>query len=126
MAEAKDGNSLASAWSKANPFNGYYLTPVEFFVASTQSQSSSDEAKWLQDKDGVGRKVMASGMHAILSDIKDVGKIRQRYPIFPLHDAGNTVWKELKALQDELNIFELEAGGLTLQLVGADHRHQIT
>ena len=28
-----------------------------------------------------------------------VGKVRQRYPIFPIHGAGNAAFKEVKALQ---------------------------
>ena len=30
----------------------------------------------------------------------DVGIVRQRYPIFPIHIGGSAAYKEVKALQD--------------------------
>ena len=35
-----------------------------------------------------------------MQPIAGIGSIRQRYPIMPLHDDGNTIYKELEALKD--------------------------
>ena len=48
---------------------------------------------------GVSRKVRASGTHLFLPEIKGVGVLRQRYPIFPVHGEGSSVWKEVNALK---------------------------
>ena len=40
-------------------------------------------------------------------------KIRQRYPIFPIHGQGGGLWKKLNALQDALG---LDASGVTNSL----------
>jgi len=33
-------------------------------------------------------------------EIPDVGKMRIRYPVMPIHDFGNVMYKELSALSD--------------------------
>ena len=43
---------------------------------------------------------MASGIHIMLPNIDGVGALRQRYPIMPLHQQGNAIYKELEALKD--------------------------
>ena len=48
----------------------------------------------------VSRKVRASGTHVFLPYIKDVGIMRQRYPIFPVHGEGSSIWKEVNALRE--------------------------
>ena len=42
-------------------------------------------------------KVKAAGVYTFLHDIVGIGKIRQRYPIYPVHGEGSSVWKELNA-----------------------------
>lgn len=42
----------------------------------------------------------ASGIQIFLKNIPDVGVIRTRYPIMPLHQAGSMVYKEVDALKD--------------------------
>ena len=39
----------------------------------------------------------AAGVYTFLHDIVGIGKIRQRYPIYPVHGEGSSVWKELNA-----------------------------
>ena len=46
------------------------------------------------------RKVSAAGVRIYLPEIKGIGKIRQRYPVFPVHQEGSVTWKNLQALQD--------------------------
>ena len=48
---------------------------------------------------GDAKKVRAAGTHVFLPEIKDVGVLRQRYPIFPVHGEGSSVWKEVNALK---------------------------
>lgn len=42
----------------------------------------------------------ASGIHVHLKNIPGVGRVRTRYPIMPIHDAGNTIYRELYALKE--------------------------
>lgn len=52
------------------------------------------------DPSGTVRKVVASGTRVFLPEIKDVGTMRTRYPIYPVYGEGSPVWKELSALID--------------------------
>lgn len=52
------------------------------------------------DKNGIVRAVTSSGIRALLPNIPGIGIIRQRYPIMPLHNEGNGIWKELDSLKD--------------------------
>ena len=69
-----------------------------------------------------------------------VGKVRQRYPIFPIHYGGSNENKEIKALQeiiladdydDEINGLDTFSNGTDLvygfemNLQGGDHQHMI-
>jgi len=89
-------------------FNGtaskiYYNTPHEFYTGRNVDRTSADtvrNAACVLDQDGVQRKVRASGVHVFLPTISGVGVLRQRYPIFPVHGEGSSVWKELNALRD--------------------------
>ncbi len=54
------------------------------------------------DPTGEVRSVRASGIRIFLPNIPGVGILRQRYPIFPIHAEGSTVWKELEATKDFL------------------------
>jgi hypothetical protein len=52
------------------------------------------------DRNGVVRKTVASGNRIVLPSIGgDVGKVRTRYPIMPLHSDGQDTRKELDALK---------------------------
>ena len=80
----------------------YFRTPVEFF-ASTESQYAADTsggATCVLDSTNTVREVRASGHWITFPEIGGgVGEVRQRYPIFPIHEAGSATWKEIKALQ---------------------------
>ena len=52
------------------------------------------------DKKGVLRMVKASGVRIFFPKIKDLGILRQRYPIAPVYGEGSAQWKELNALKD--------------------------
>ena len=82
----------------------YYMTPAEFYSGSDVDKNdpadTSTGAKWVLDRTGTPRKVMASGTRILRPPITGVGTIRQRYPIMPIHDEGNNVYKELEALKD--------------------------
>lgn len=56
----------------------------------------------LHFRQGVMRAVRASGMRIFLPNIPEVGVLRQRYPIMPGHQDGNTMWKEISALKDAI------------------------
>lgn len=46
------------------------------------------------------RQVVSSGISIMTRNIPEVGQMRIRYPIMPLHIAGSTVYKDMKALAD--------------------------
>ena len=46
------------------------------------------------------RQVVESGIPILTKNIPEVGEMRIRYPIMPIHDHGNSVYKELSALTD--------------------------
>ena len=48
----------------------------------------------------MSRQVRASGTYVFLPNIKDVGILRTRYPVYPVHGEGSSVWKELNALKE--------------------------
>jgi len=54
----------------------------------------------MKDQSGNVREVRASGHYIHFPEIQGVGLVRQRYPIAPVHVEGNTIFKEVKALQD--------------------------
>lgn len=81
----------------------YYVTPNEFYAGGHVGRTGADTSRGLTcvlDQKGVSRQVRASGTHVFLPYITDVGVLRQRYPIFPVHGEGSSVWKELNALRD--------------------------
>ena len=52
------------------------------------------------DASGKPHKVVASGPRIFLPEIKGIGRLRTRYPIFPIYGEGSPVWKEVNALID--------------------------
>ena len=81
----------------------YYQTPNEFYVGGNVGKGSGDTTRsvtCVMDPKGVSRRVRAAGTHVFLPYIKDVGVLRQRYPVFPVHGEGSSVWKELNALRE--------------------------
>ncbi|KAK2171221.1 hypothetical protein NP493_1090g00063 [Ridgeia piscesae] len=89
-------------------FNGtnskrYYQTPYEFFVNGEQGTSEADTVKshvGVLDRAGQMHKMTASGTRTFLPFIPNVGSMRTRFPIMPVHGEGSGVWKELEALKD--------------------------
>ena len=47
------------------------------------------------DRWGNVRAVTASGIRIFLPEILDVGNVRTRFPIFPVHAEGNTAFKDV-------------------------------
>ncbi|XP_023930838.1 uncharacterized protein LOC106173671 [Lingula anatina] len=89
--------------SSTKAYNGYsdqhlYLTPAEFFSAPSTPE---DPIKGVLDAKGTVRSVRASGQRFVFPEIPGVrGRVRQTYPIFPVHTDGSVVSKELAALVD--------------------------
>lgn len=46
------------------------------------------------------RNMLASGITIATRSIPGLGPVRIRYPVMPLHVAGNTIYKDLQALSD--------------------------
>ena len=82
----------------------FYMTPAAFYSGNSAGTSSSADTAMgvtcVLDQQGKSRQVRAAGTHVFLPQIKDVGILRTRYPIFPVHGEGSSVWKELNALRE--------------------------
>jgi len=101
----RNGNCNATLGKEYNGTNSkiYYNTPSEFYTGGNVGKTKADTTRnsvCVLDQNGVQRKVRASGVHVFLPTISGVGVLRQRYPIFPVHGEGSSVWKELNALRD--------------------------
>ncbi|CAH1779556.1 unnamed protein product, partial [Owenia fusiformis] len=96
------------ALNEAKAYNGtnrklYYITPNEFFQNTQIEKTNADTARGsvgVLDGNGVMRKVKAAGTRIFFPEIPDVGRLRQRYPIMPIHAEGSTIYKNLEALTD--------------------------
>ena len=82
----------------------FFQTPSEFYSAGDIKPASADTVKQasvgILDDKGQVRKVCASGIMIETRDIPGVGSVRLRYPIVPLADDDQTIYKEIKALKD--------------------------
>eukprot|EP00484_Ammonia_sp_Unknown_P014928 CAMPEP_0197079140 /NCGR_PEP_ID=MMETSP1384-20130603/213471_1 /TAXON_ID=29189 /ORGANISM="Ammonia sp." /LENGTH=985 /DNA_ID=CAMNT_0042518013 /DNA_START=29 /DNA_END=2986 /DNA_ORIENTATION=+ len=93
--------------TKSTAYSGWteraaYFTPMSFFQGLTQASAGDTvtDNTCALGADGEVYPVMASGHWINFPDIGgNVGIVRQRYPIFPIHAAGSTTFKEVKALQ---------------------------
>ena len=102
-------NGRSGQMSQELAYNGtnsitYYLTPGEFYdggeLASDPADTTGRGATGVLDADGELRAVRDSGHRIFFPPIREVGTVRQRYPIMPIYGEGSSVWKELEALKD--------------------------
>ncbi|XP_066929408.1 uncharacterized protein [Clytia hemisphaerica] len=105
--DTRKGTGLCADYSRAKKHacdRFYYITPSEFFSASSEGEKDpADTAKkgfCMLDRDGNGVVASPSGTRIMFPEIKGVGKLRQRFPISPIHGHGTPVWKNLNALAD--------------------------
>ncbi|CAH1779489.1 unnamed protein product [Owenia fusiformis] len=83
----------------------YYITPAEFYgkEGKTSDRDRADTAKGVVgvlDQTGVVRAMKSAGTKILFPTIPGVGRLRQRYPIMPVHMEGNSIYKEVEALTD--------------------------
>jgi hypothetical protein len=101
-ANGRNGSSEAP-YDGTNSIN-YFRTPAEFFGSdeeySVRPADTTGADVYVLDSQGIARRVRASGHRMFIPNIPGVGRVRQRYPIMPVHYEGNTIWKELEALKD--------------------------
>ena len=105
MAEANGRNG---GLDKSKAFDGmnsmtFYQTPAEFYTGTEQAASADtvkSSAVGVLMPNGDVAETYASGIQIMTREIPGVGKVRMRYPIFPLAEDGQTAYKELKALQE--------------------------
>ena len=97
----KQGKAYNGAHSKH-----FYRTPAEFYDATTgeidrdAADTTPRNAIYVLDANGNERAVKATGHRIFIPDIQDVGVLRQRYPIAPIHGEGSIFWKQIEALQE--------------------------
>ncbi|KAJ7378069.1 hypothetical protein OS493_024731 [Desmophyllum pertusum] len=98
------GNTPDKAYNGINS-KKYYQTPSAFFSGLEVSSEAADTTEnnvGVLNKTGAVRITRASGIRVFFPEIKEVGVLRQRYPIMPVHGEGSPVWKELEATKDIL------------------------
>ncbi|XP_059165966.1 uncharacterized protein LOC131948373 [Physella acuta] len=108
LAQSVVANGRNGGTTKETAFNGtnrktYYRTPISFYASTDVEPDSADTARGsagVLDKNGNVHLMAASGPRIITPDIQGVGTIRLRYPIFPVHEEGSTVGRELSALKE--------------------------
>jgi len=101
--DGKDGKSEKKAFEHVDR-NTYDRTPFEFFKNNKYTGDAADTSNgflWVKGKDGVAKKVVASGLRVKLPQIEGIASsIRLRYPIMPIHQEGSVTWKRLEALEE--------------------------
>lgn len=104
VANGRNGGTTPEKAYDGTRSNIFYNTPEELFLGAEEPERDpADTSKGVVgvlDQQGVVRRVVASGTRIHLPSIPDIGKIRTRYPISPIHEDGNTIFKELEALKD--------------------------
>ncbi len=111
LADTVTDGRTGSTNSTTDAFNGtnskvYYMTPYEFYLNDEQFSEDTDPAdtttggEWVLDPNDVPRYVVESGVNIHFMNIPGVGRLRQRYPIAPVHGEGNTIAKGLAAIED--------------------------
>jgi len=133
-----------------NPLTGWadfrsYFTPAEFYerVSTRTGADTAQSGLCALDQNGDEQQVFASGLYITTPEIgNDVGIVRLRYPIPPLHKSGDLAFKEVKALEAILledNYDDPIDGiapdyfgpgrdliyGFDLSLAGGDHEHML-
>jgi len=120
--------------------NNAYFTPSKFYESGSSNVCATGS-------NGNVYSVTASGHYVVFPEIGGgVGLVRQRWPIFPIHERGSSEYKELKALQevmlpddyDSVNRSDVVNGvdfwngdtrdllyGIELSLEGGDHEHNV-
>ena len=99
--------SRSGACTTGNAFDGWtinnaYFTPASFFEGYSASDAADTAAENVcaLDDGNAPQPVFASGHWVTFPEIGGgVGEVRQRYPIFPIHNAGSAAFKEIKAMQ---------------------------
>ncbi|GFO26299.1 hypothetical protein PoB_005280400 [Plakobranchus ocellatus] len=87
--------------------NNYFLTPALLFANAMPDESDpADTVKGrvgVLDQTGNVVTTLASGTRILLPEIPGIGAVRLRYPVFPLHVEGSSIWKELEIVKMKLN-----------------------
>jgi len=123
MAPTGPGNNRTGSTTDSSlAYNGVstrfdYKTPVEFFEGygvgnNGDPADTSARPKGVLGPDGKLQLMVASGTWSSLPSIGGgVGKVRQRYPVAPVHWHGSTGFKETRALTRVVDTaLELEGG----------------
>ena len=97
------GGKAFNGWTSSNA----YFTPFDFFEHGVKNDEGAGDTASATNcalgADGAEHGVMPSGHWITFPEIAGgVGKVRQRFPIFPVHKYGTVQYKEVKALQGVL------------------------
>ena len=84
--QTQGNGTQSNPWTSVYKIRRYYLTPAQFYAGTNTSSTVADTvsgARYVKDPNGNIRAVMPSGVWITLPEIKDVGKIRIRFPVAP-------------------------------------------
>ncbi|KAL8591096.1 hypothetical protein ACOMHN_058749 [Nucella lapillus] len=92
----------------AKPYNGtnsklFFQTPFAFYNGWEGKGDSADTTRgkvWVLDQAGTAHEMSSTGVRIHLPYIPEVGSLRTRFPICPVANEGNAIWKELESLRD--------------------------
>ena len=116
----------------------YFRTPIEFYTGKYVAGDPADTEKGavgVLDQNKQVHSVRGSGHWVMLPEIEGLGRVRTRYPIFPIHEEGTAAWKEIKAMQGLVldgqstlsKTLRETARGITIELTWRNnHIHTLT
>ncbi|GFR89829.1 hypothetical protein ElyMa_000802900 [Elysia marginata] len=78
-------------------FRNFYITPQELFFTNTPDMSQNTVIRTFF-AEGTTLNFLGQG----------AGRVRLRYPIFPLHVEGSAIWKELQVVKMKLDTTKSE------------------
>ncbi|XP_063396658.1 uncharacterized protein LOC134681139 [Mytilus trossulus] len=94
------GNDIHTAYNGTNSWY-FFQTPQSFYSGKERKRGNAGNGGvGVLDRTGKVRYTRSAGIRVFLPEIKDIGIIRQRYPIMPLYSEGNAAYKEMESLKD--------------------------
>ncbi|KAH9514131.1 hypothetical protein Btru_030360 [Bulinus truncatus] len=127
--------AIAAMWRLIHTLNSEKLAWQRQLQLKNKDPADTSGVVGVLDKSGNLRIVYASGFQTLTEYIQDVGNVRLRYPIPPIHGEGSTVWKELSVVKQQLSQLQKSGPAPVVQMyqaqlqptsVGGLHYHEFT
>lgn len=102
------GQSVSASALNGTKKSMYYQTPYNLFIDEVHQDpaDTGQDGVCVLDKYGIERFVRSSGLTTILPEMRDVNAtLRTRFPVYPIHEHGSSLWKEVSAIQKLSNSY---------------------